>query len=151
MRRRSEKHTAGVVGDRPAAVIPFDEMWTYRQARRWGQRRSRWVWTAVVEEPDGRRWTDFEMVGREARPFLRLYGRLPEAELYYSDGYRVYDWLPADRHLVGKGGAVNRNEGLHSFWRGKLNRLRRRTKGYSKRGAALRARLALAWVRHGLI
>ena len=29
---------------------------------------------------------------------------------------------------MGKGGAVNWNEGLHSVWRGKLNRLMRRTK-----------------------
>ena len=33
---------------------------------------------------------------------------------------------------MGKGGAVNWNEGLHSVWRGKLNRLVRRTKGYAK-------------------
>ena len=36
MRRRGEKRTAGVVGA-PAAVIAFDEMWTYQQARRQGQ------------------------------------------------------------------------------------------------------------------
>ena len=36
------------------------------------------------------------------------------------------------RNVVGKGGAVNRNDGLHSVLRGKLNRLVRRTKGYSK-------------------
>ena len=135
----------------PARVIAFDEMWTYVGARRRGKRRSRWVWTAVVEEPDGSRWADFEVGGRDARTFLRLYGRLPDAERYCTDGYRVYDWLPVDRHLVGKGGAVNWNEGLHSFLRGKLNRLVRRTKGYSKREGALRAGLALAWVRHGLI
>ena len=34
--------------------------------------------------------------------------------------------------MIGKGGAVNWNEGLHSVWRGKLNRLMRRTKGYTK-------------------
>ena len=28
-----------------------------------------------------------------------------------TDGYRVYGWLPSDRHQVGKGGAVNWNEG----------------------------------------
>ena len=87
----------------------------------------------MVAEPDGRRWADFEVGGRDAQTFLRLYGRLPAAELYRSDGCRVYDWLPADRHQAGKGGAVNWNEGLHSLWRGKLNRLVRRTKGYIKR------------------
>ena len=85
----------------PARVIAFDEMWTYVGERRRGQRRSRWVWTAVVEEKDGRRWADFEVGGRDARTFLRLYGRLPDAELYRTDGYQVYDWLSADRHMAG--------------------------------------------------
>ena len=114
-------------------------MWTYVGARR----RSRWVWPAVVAEPDGRRWADFEVGGRDARTFLRLYGRLPDAELYRTDGYRVYNWLPADRHQVGKGGAVNWNEGLHSWCRGKLNRLHRRTQGYTKSVAMLGCSLAL--------
>ena len=57
----------------------------------------------------------FEVGGRDARTFLRLYGRLPAAELYCTDGYRVYYWLPAARHLAGKGGAVNRNEGCIRF------------------------------------
>ena len=35
---------------------------------------------------------------------------------------------------MGRGGAVNRNEGLHSVWRGKLMR---RTKGYTKNVAML--------------
>ena len=42
-----------------ARVISFDEMWTYVGARRRGMRQERWIWTAVVEEYDGRRWTDF--------------------------------------------------------------------------------------------
>ena len=133
-------------------MISFDEMWTYVGSRRRGKRRSRWIWTAVVEEADGRRWSDFEVGSRGEGPFLRLYGRLPEAELYRSDGLNVYrNWLPADRHQVGKGGAVNRNEGLHSFLRGKLNRLGRKTKGYSKKERGLRDGLALVWVWHGLI
>ena len=41
-------------------------------------------------------------------------------------------WFPLEQHVVGKGGAVNWNEGLHSVWRGKLNRLMRRAKGYTK-------------------
>ena len=53
--------------------------------------------------------------------------------LYRSDAYQVYaGWFPPERHVVGKGGVVNWNEGLHSEWRGKLNRLMRRTKGYTK-------------------
>ena len=50
-----------------------------------------------------------------------------------------------------EGGAVKRNEGLHSFRRGKMNRLIRRTKGYSKREGALREALPPAWIRQGLI
>ena len=70
-----------------------------------------WVWTAVVSEADGSQWADFEVGDRSAETFLRLYERLPEARLYRTDDYRVYGWLPSDRHQVGKGGAVNWNEG----------------------------------------
>ena len=69
---------------------------------------------------------------------------MPEAGLYRSDAYAVYlGWFPAQRHVVGKGGAVNWNEGLHSVWRGKLNRLMRRTKGYTKSVEMLVYSLAL--------
>ena len=90
----------------------FDEMWTYVGSRRKGKRRSVWVWTAVVEEVDGSRWVDFEVGDRSEATFLKLYERLPDAECYRSDAYRVYEWL--NRHKVGKGSEVNRNEGLHS-------------------------------------
>ena len=63
---------------------------------------------------------------------LRLLERLPDAERYETDGYSVYEWLPRNKHLVGKYGAVNWNEGLHSVLRGKLNRLVRWTKGCAK-------------------
>ena len=66
-----------------------------------------WVWTAIVLEHDGRRRVDFEIGDRSAATFDRLYRRLPEAELYRTDAYGVYGLLPADRHMVGKGGAVN--------------------------------------------
>ena len=61
--------------------------------------------------------------------------------------------------MVGKGGAVNWNEepapgsnrGLHSVWRSKLNRLVRRTKGYTKSIEMLVYSLALVcwgrWVK----
>ena len=68
-----------------------------------GKREDVWIWTAVVEEMDGNRWEDFEVGGRDER--------LPESGLYRSDAYPVYQWLPRDRHVVGKGGAVNRNGG----------------------------------------
>ena len=94
MRRRGEKRTAGVAGAPPAAVIAFDEMWTYRQVRRRGKRQGVWVWTAVVEEGDGSRWADFEVVDRSEATFLRFYGMLPEAELPHG-------WLPGVRLAAG--------------------------------------------------
>ena len=114
-------------------------------------RQERWIWTAVVEEEGGRTWTDFEVGDRSEETFLKLYNRLPEAGRHVSDGYRVYDWLPHDRHVVGKGRETNRNEGKHSVLRGKLNRLVRRTKGYSKSEEMLKESVALvclhqAWV-----
>ena len=97
----------------------------------------------VKEAADGRR-VDFEAGDRSEGPFLRLYERLPEAGLYRSDAYPVYaGWLPPGRHAVGKSGAVNWNEGLHSVWRDKLNRLIRRTKGYTKSVEVLVYSLAL--------
>ncbi len=86
----------------------------------------------MAPEADGRHWVDFEAGDRSETPFLRVYERLPDAELYRSDAHPVYRaWLPPERHTVGRGGAVNRavnrSEGLHSLWRGRLNRLMRRT------------------------
>ena len=125
MRRRGSQRTADPAGRQPAAVIAFDEMWTYQQARHWDKRQALWIWTAVVEEPDGRRWADFEVSDR-------------------SDAYGVYQsWLPPRRHMVGKGGAVNWNEGLHSWLRSKLNRPARDTKGYTKSVAMLVYSVAL--------
>ena len=87
----------------------------------------------MVREADGSRWEDFEVGDRSEGPFLRLYEGLPEAGLYHSDAYAVYlRWFLAQRHVVGKGAAVNRNEGLYSVWRGNVNRMMRRTKGYTK-------------------
>ena len=83
---------------------------------------------------------------------MRLYRRLPDAALYRSDDYSVYaSCLPPERHVAKKGGAVNRNEGLHSVLRGKLNRLMRRTKGYSKSLSMLSLSLAMVWIREGLM
>ena len=114
-------------------------------------RREYWIWTAVVEEEGGGRWTDCEVGDRSEDMFLKLYNRLPEAGRYVSDNYIVYEWLPRDRHVVGKGLEANRNEGKHSVLRGKLNRLVRRTKGYSKSEEMLRGSMALvclqqAWI-----
>ena len=145
LRALGEERTAGRAGQQWAVAVSFDEMWTYRGVRRGEKREECWIWTAVVREIDGRRWVDFEAGDRSEAPFLRLYERLPEAGLYHrSDAYRVYQgWLPPERHDVGKGSAVNWNEGLHSVWRGKLNRLMRRTKGYTKSLEMLTYSLAL--------
>lgn len=52
------------------------------------------------------------------------------------------DLLPGNRHGVGKGREVNRNEGLHPQSMDNLNRLHRRTKGYSKSIDMLRDSIA---------
>ena len=62
-----------------------------------------------------------------------------------GDGYRVYKWLPHYKHVVGKYGVVNWNEGLHSMLRGKLNRLVRRTKSCAKSVETPMKLLALAF------
>ena len=108
-------------------------MWTYQQARHGDKRQDLWIWTAVIQEPDGRRWVDCEVGDRSAAPLQRLYAWLPAAKLYRSDAYGVYGrCLLPDIHVIEKGGAVNWNEGLHSWLRSQLNRLARDTKGYTK-------------------
>ena len=88
----------------------------------------------MIKLPDGRWCVDFEVGDRSGETFLRLYERLPEAERYYSDDYGVYgSWLPAERRIVGKGKLANRNEGLHSEYRGRLKRLARATMGTRSR------------------
>ena len=42
---------------------------------------------------------------------LGLLDRLPDAERYRIDAYEAYGWLPMNMRRMGKGGAVNRNEG----------------------------------------
>ncbi len=66
----------------------------------------------MVEERDGVRWRMYEVGDRDVSAFSRLLDRLPGADRYETDAYPVYEWLPRDRHIVGKGGAVNWNEWL---------------------------------------
>ncbi len=103
-----------------------------------------------MEESDGERWMDFEVGDRGRETFVMLYRRLP-TDKCRSDAYEAYGWLEPGSHVVGKGSEVNRNEGLHSALRGKLNRLARRTKGYSKSVEMLCGSLAMVWLREGLI
>ena len=74
-----------------------------------------------------------------------MLGRLPDADRHETDAYPVYEWLPRDMHIVGKGGAANWNAGLHSKLRSKLNRLVRRTKGYTKSVEMLNHLLAIVF------
>ena len=54
---------------------------------------------------------DFEVRGRDEAALLRLLERLPDAGAIRSDDYKVYEWLPHNKHLAGKYGTVNMNEG----------------------------------------
>ena len=57
----------GINADAPQVkTISFDEMWTYLGVRRGKKRQSVWIWTAVVEEWDGSRRSDFEVGYRDA-------------------------------------------------------------------------------------
>ena len=53
----------------------------------------------------------------------------------------------AAHNVMGKGKLANRNEGLHSEYRGRLKRLARATTGYKKRVWVLRGLLALLCLR----
>ena len=147
----SARKMRGIDTDTPQVkTISFDEMWTYLGVRRGKKRRSVWIWTAVVDEWDGSRRADFEVGRRDMATFRRLLRRLPKASLYRSDHYKAYSVLPSARHVKGKGGEVNRNEGLHSKLRVRLNRLVRRTRGCGKRLYMLVGSLAMAPLRDGL-
>ncbi len=129
-------------------------MWTYLGARRRGKRREVWIWTVRrrrMEEVNGQRWGCFTVGNRSAAAFLRLLEQLPEAQRYRSDHYQVYDFLPRNRHVAGKGSEVNRNEGVHSQLRDRLRRLQRKTKGYTKSLAMLRGSVALVYLKLNLI
>ncbi len=91
------------------------------------------------------------MGDRSEATFLRLLEQLPQAERYRSDNYSVYRFLPQNRHVVGKGSEVNRNEGVHSQLRDRLRRLQRKTKGYTKGRTMLRDSVALVYLKLDLI
>ncbi len=68
----------------------------------------------------GSNWMPKYGTSRGKQTYLRLLARLPETAKYSADRYEVYNynWLPPDRHVARKGRKSNRNEGLHSVWRG---------------------------------
>jgi len=127
--------------------ISLDEMWTYVRSRRKEKRNSVWIWTAVLNSGE----VIFEVGDRSEETFLRLSEKLPLAQMYYTDNYKVYEYLPPKRHKIGKFGRVNRNEGIHSVLRDRLKRLARRTKSYSKSYLMLKASLALVCLYLGWI
>jgi IS1 family transposase len=57
---------------------------------------------------------------------------MPDAEEYETDGYEVYKKLIKGRHIVRKGGRVNRNEGFHSVIRSYVASLKRKTKVFMR-------------------
>ena len=132
-----------------AVVISLDAAWTYLGCRKGEQRQSVWIWTVV--ESSGRWWRDFEVGGRDTETFLRLLARLPEAAKYSADRCVVYNWLLPDRHVARQGREANRNEGLPSVLRGKLNRLARPTEGYTKKVEMTSGSLALLWLQQSWI
>ena len=87
--------------------MSFDETWTYAGARRKEKRNYLRVWTAAAER-DRSGWIDFEVGGRDEGTFMRLLERLPDAARYETDAYGVYEWLPHNKQVIGKYGAVNR-------------------------------------------
>ena len=107
---RSAQRIAGAAWRQPEAVVACDEMWTYRGVRRGEKRESWWIWTAVVQETDGRSWVDFEVGDRSANTFERWYAHLPEAQQYCSDIIFIIirgvyaAWFPPDSHQIGQGG-----------------------------------------------
>ena len=133
-------------------VISLDEMWTYAGARLGAARNSRRIWTAAMEDAPGNRCNDFDMVGDRSEVRLLAHVGADSGHDALQERHIRGVWLSAmNKHRIGKGGAVNMNDGLHSELRGKLNRLVRRIKGYSKTDGMLILSLALAWLKLGWI
>ena len=86
----------------------------------------------VMEEIDEGKWMDFEVGWRDEAAFLRLLEGVVGCGALRAGWLRCVWAALVNMLIVGKDGTVNRNEGLHSMLRGKLNRLVRRTKGYTK-------------------
>ncbi len=112
-----------------APAISFDEMWTYHRARHGKKRQEVWIWTAVIELPDGRQGVDFEVGDRSGETFLRLYDEVAGGGAAHS--------------IMGKGNLANRSEGLPLGYRGRLKRLALATTGYTKQVWVLRGSRAL--------
>ena len=136
---------------RMARAISIDEMRLYLRVRKGPGRNSRWIWTGIIEWPDGSRTFDFVVGDRQDRTFQLLLDRLPLSASYHTDRYGVYRFFPRDQHVVGKGGKAIRNEGIHSLLRDSLYRLRRATKGYTKSLQMLKGSIALVALKKGWV
>ncbi|AAC07115.1 IS1 family transposase [Aquifex aeolicus] len=123
---------------------PTDEMWSYVGTKG----NEVWIWSVVVELKDGTIKKFLFAGDRSLRTFLKILAKMPEAEEYETDAYRVYEWLPRDRHIVRKYGRVNRNEALHSKLRDKLVAFKRKTKAFFRSFLYLRYALALFSIHH---
>ena len=128
--------------------VSLDEMWTYVKCKRGKDKGIKWIWTCIA---DGKFL--FEVGLRDKDTFIQFFEKIPEAELYYTDNFKIYDWLPADRHVKGikAKSKTNRNEGIHSILRDKLARLKRKTKAYSKSISMLCGSIALLAIQNGWI
>ena len=144
--RRKERLKKG-----EAKAISIDEMQTYQRALRGPGRKIVWIWTAVIEWLDGSRSFDFVIGDRKKGTFQKLMAHLPLAETYHTDAYPVYDAFSRRHRVIGKGGKVNRNEGIHSLLRDSLYRLRRQTKGLTRSLWMLEASVALIAIVKGFL
>lgn len=105
------------------------------------------MWTAVAEVVDmdniHLRIFDADVRGHSALP--RLLEWLPKSNIHeLDDACRVYEWLLRNRHMVGKGSAVNLDKALRSNWRGYLNWLSMLTKRCAKSADTLIHPLTIA-------
>ena len=142
------RHKCLMQRERKCKEISIDEMWTYIGCRHGSGRNSKWIWTCVA----GDKFL-FEVGLRNEETFLQFYNQIPEAELYYTDEFKVYDWLSFDKHIKGVNAKAktNRNEAKHSVLRDKLARLRRKTKAYSKSLLMLCGSIALLVIKNNWI
>ena len=141
------KKMRGINSDKPQMkTVSYDEMWTRVGARLGENRQSVRIWTASVEGWNDIRRSDFEVGYRDAETFLRL----PKAAKYRSRPLLGVQLPAVGSPRKGEGGDMNRNEGLRSKLKVKLNRLVRRTHGCSATVHAGRVACDGAALRDGL-
>lgn len=126
-------------------ALVLDEIYTYIGAKS----RRYYVFTAYGI-------TDLGYVVRYAHVFEhvntrsleRFLKKLPPAEHYYSDGAPMYGRLLGTKVLQEKNAWTNLVESFNSQLRQYVTALRRKTKAYAKRPAALERQLAAVQLKH---